>query len=318
MALPFDLLNKLVQSINKTTNTTNMKQLSGPILGFKGFDSKLKCKEFQYEIGKNYIHDKEVRLCGEGFHFASTLTEAFNWYQYNGLSRFCQVLAQDKIYCDTHIDPAKDTNYKLVTNNLTIIKEFTPDEIFDFMYGPTLEYIRKVQERCPFVLVGGSLLLMMKGLIPIRPMHDIDLVIPSYLSYKDVFGIDGYTAVKSDKTSKASAFNVSAQIYVDKNVEKDADGNRITTEPPMLSFDCFINPHSDCFELEWKGHKYQVANAKDTLQAKIKYYFESSNDKHLRDISTIFAALADDLDEPTDQPGLQMRKVNSNKKKLFL
>jgi hypothetical protein len=267
MALNPNLLRKLIQS--QTKNKITMKQLDGPILGFKGFNSQLKCKSHQYEIGKNYVFDKQVTICDSGYHFASTLKEAFNWYQYNGLSRFCQVLAQDKIFCDDSTDITKDIDFKMVTNNLTIIKEYTSDELFDYMYAPTLEYIRQVQQRCPFVLVGGSLLLMMKGLIPVRPMHDVDLVIPSYLSYKDVFGFDEYKATKGNKTGKASAFNVSAQIYVeDAKDNKDADGNfKTSTKPPLLSFDCFINPHADASEIEWKGHKYQIANAKDTLQA---------------------------------------------------
>lgn len=40
------------------------------VIGYKGFNSDLTCRDFQYEIGKTFIHDGDIELCREGFHFA--------------------------------------------------------------------------------------------------------------------------------------------------------------------------------------------------------------------------------------------------------
>ena len=59
--------------------------------GYKGFDSDLQCKGFQYEVGKEYDLGEEESVCHKGFHFCKTLDEVHSYYDDSGTNRFCKV-----------------------------------------------------------------------------------------------------------------------------------------------------------------------------------------------------------------------------------
>ena len=57
---------------------------------FKGFDKDLRCRGFQYEIGKEY-EEETASLCNRGFHACKHPLDVFGYYPPSGGNRFCEV-----------------------------------------------------------------------------------------------------------------------------------------------------------------------------------------------------------------------------------
>ena len=65
---------------------------------YKGFNEKLQCnpngKPFQYEIGKEYEHEGDVKPCRSGFHACKSPLDVLRYYPPN-TSRYCEVEVDD-------------------------------------------------------------------------------------------------------------------------------------------------------------------------------------------------------------------------------
>ena len=71
------------------------------IKGYKGFGKDLKCRAYQYEVGKDYEHDGKVSCCKSGFHFCENPMDVL--YYYNPAdSRYCEVEGSGTIDKDTN------------------------------------------------------------------------------------------------------------------------------------------------------------------------------------------------------------------------
>ena len=85
------------------------------IRGYKGFDKDLKCRDFQYEIGKDYEQEGEVKCCERGFHFCENPFDVFGYYSPSD-SRYCEVEG------DGNADKANDDS-KVATSHIHISAE---------------------------------------------------------------------------------------------------------------------------------------------------------------------------------------------------
>ena len=60
---------------------------------FKGFDKRLRCRGFQYEVGKEY-QEPGASLCCKGFHACENPLDTFRYYPPTD-SRYCEVEIDD-------------------------------------------------------------------------------------------------------------------------------------------------------------------------------------------------------------------------------
>ena len=66
------------------------------IKSYKGFDKDLQCRGFQYEVGKEYDMDGEIKCCNRGFHACKSPLEVWDYYDMLN-SRFAEVEQSGKI-----------------------------------------------------------------------------------------------------------------------------------------------------------------------------------------------------------------------------
>ena len=66
------------------------------IKGYKAFNKGLICKNFQYEVGKEYEHKDEIKLCKNGFHCCENPLDVLRYYNLCD-SEFAEVEAFGKL-----------------------------------------------------------------------------------------------------------------------------------------------------------------------------------------------------------------------------
>lgn len=128
---------------------------------FKGFDKDLKCRGFQYEVGKTYSMPEKPEICERGYHCCTALSEVFNYYppstNYYPPSTWITAGYPDYVlpvkrlptgnrYCmvevcgDIDTDGASFANSsKVATNSITILEELTDDAIINILEQEALE-----------------------------------------------------------------------------------------------------------------------------------------------------------------------------------
>ena len=66
------------------------------ITSYKAFDKNMQCRGFQYEVGKEYEMDGEIKCCNRGFHACKSPLEVWDYYDILN-SRYAEVEQSGKI-----------------------------------------------------------------------------------------------------------------------------------------------------------------------------------------------------------------------------
>jgi hypothetical protein len=85
------------------------------ITAYKGFDANWECREFQFKVGKSYIHEGDVEACKSGFHSCLNPLDVWNYYGPCD-NRFAIVKASGAI-------SRHDSDSKIASASLTIEAE---------------------------------------------------------------------------------------------------------------------------------------------------------------------------------------------------
>ena len=92
------------------------------MLGFKGFDSNLRCRDKQYEVGQTY-EEPEAKLCEKGLHFCEHPLDCFGYYP-PAENRFAEIDAEE-------VSDETSDDTKRVARRITIKAELSLKGLVD-------------------------------------------------------------------------------------------------------------------------------------------------------------------------------------------
>lgn len=124
--------------------------MENKIISYKAFNRNLRCyNNFQYEIGKSYSIDGEIKCCKHGFHACPEPAEVFHYYDVF-TSRFALV-KQSGIF--------SGQNGKICSSKIAIIKELSLKELIEHEIKWV---INQLKQRNPVIIDNLKLLLPIK------------------------------------------------------------------------------------------------------------------------------------------------------------
>ena len=80
------------------------------IKAYKGFDKDLKCRGFQFELGKEF-EEPAAKACEKGFHACEMPLEVLKYYEPGKGSRYCEVEQSGEI--SRHSEDTKVASSKI-------------------------------------------------------------------------------------------------------------------------------------------------------------------------------------------------------------
>ena len=101
------------------------------IFAYKGFDENFCCRDFQYEVGKEYHITGDLKICKNGFHACEDLMDTFSYYPMRN-SRFAIV----KLWGDVFYE-----DKKMCASNIEIVKELSLKDIVKHYAASKVEFL---------------------------------------------------------------------------------------------------------------------------------------------------------------------------------
>ena len=92
------------------------------IIGYKGFSKDWKCRDMQYEVGKDYEYEGDIKLCNKGFHFCENPHDVLGYYSAGEGHKFAIVEASE-------VSEEREKDSKRVAKRLKIKAEISVFEI---------------------------------------------------------------------------------------------------------------------------------------------------------------------------------------------
>jgi len=91
------------------------------MIGYKATDKDMKCRGFQFELGKWYYHEGPLEECKSGFHFCEQPSGPWAYYDDPGTRIF-------KVECEGVLEKAFEpgADAKQVCSRIRLIEELTP------------------------------------------------------------------------------------------------------------------------------------------------------------------------------------------------
>ena len=273
-----------------------MEQNDEYVYGFKGFDQNLKCRGYQFEIGKTYTHDggvDNIKICQKGFHYCKNLKDVFGFYPlqksefFNSKptnNRFCIVKAKH------HLGINFNQTDKSVTDEITIVEELPIEVVREFKEylekikdEPELffrlEDVKIIQKAYPHFILGGSTALYLHGFNIERKkeVKDLDFVTPYFtpINIKDFDPEDGVT--EADNMSEAQPSGNDFD-YVEG----------LVIEGSFLLLDMKIDPKQRYEIITHNGFDYKVSPWYPIIEAKMRYAQVNRDQKHKKDLVNMF------------------------------
>ena len=124
------------------------------VIAYKGFDKDLKCRGYQYEVGRTYEHEGRVEACASGFHACENPMDVWGYYgpvdEGGRLSRYAAVSMAGAISREGQNDS------KLASGRITIEAEITLPQFVKKAVDWLIDATKGKDESGDYARIGSS------------------------------------------------------------------------------------------------------------------------------------------------------------------